>query len=166
MLSQPLGHRRPAQPVEQGFLTAGEELRQQLIDDDRGEIDVRLDIEPFDELDRLGHRHLFGRGDDDGSGRRRILQHLQDPLDLAAHDADVDHFSDGFWRRELTNDVTRRRRIDDDEIEVVLTDFERKLADGENLAHPWSGVRDEVEHACQCDRCGRPRGCATRGGTP
>ena len=49
-----------------------------------------LAVEPVDQVDRLGDRHLLGRGDDDDAGARRVLEDVGHPPRLLADHADLD----------------------------------------------------------------------------
>lgn len=64
-------------------------------------------IEHLGELDGFGHRHLGRRGHDHRTAHHTVLQDVEDPIDLATHHADANHFTDGIRRRELAYHVAQ-----------------------------------------------------------
>ena len=82
------------------------------------------------EIDGLGDRHLLRRRDDDHAGRRRVVEDVEHPLGLVAHEADLDEFADHLRGADLADDVAARLGIDDHEVVVALAHLVAQLADG------------------------------------
>ena len=96
-------------------------------------------------LGRLGDRQLFGCGDHGHARPRRIIENVEHPLRLIAHEADLHQIRNHPRRTDLTHDVATRLGVDDHEVVVPLAHFEAELPDAENFLHAGRGIRHEVE---------------------
>ena len=91
-----------------------------LVDDDRGEVDVRSRRRGGSTSSIVSLTGISsGVVDDDRAGRRRVLQDVEHPLDLLAHDPTCTSSRMASRRGELADDVAGGRRVDDDEVVVV-----------------------------------------------
>ncbi len=135
--------------LEDRLLLATEELGQHTVDHDRGELHGGLVADTVGELDGLGHRHLLGSADRDQSGDHRVREDVEHPVGLGADEPDLDQIVDRLRRRQLADDVSERRRVDDHQVVVAFTHLVAELADGEDLAHARCGGRHEVERLCE-----------------
>ena len=84
----------------------------------------------------------------------RIGQQFRHPTGLVAQRADVDELLNRVGGAELRDDVTCRRRVDDDDVVLGaafdrLAHFPHDLADREDFLHAGCRGRDEVEDARQ-----------------
>ena len=136
---------RVVEPVDDLGLAAVEQRRQDAVGDDRRRRDAGLAVEPAEQVDRLGDRHLLGRRDDDEPGARRVLEDLGHPRRLLADHADLDELADDPRGGDLGDDVPAGLGVDDDEVVVPLAHLVGELADGEDLLDARRGVGDEVE---------------------
>ena len=110
-------------------------------------VDAGLAVEPVEQLDRLGDRHLLGRRDDDEPGPAGVLEDVGHPPRLLADQPDLDELADHPRGGDLGDDVAARLGVDDDEVVVALAHLVGELADGEDLLDARRGVGDEVERA-------------------
>ena len=137
------------QPIDDRCLAAVEQRRQNPVGDHRRGGDSGITVEPIEQVQRLGHRHLLGRGDDHDAGPHGVLEDVSHPLRLLSHHAQLHQLADDTRGADLGDDVTTRLRVDDDEVVVLLSHLVCQLADGKDLFDAGRRVGDEVERARQ-----------------
>ena len=102
--------------VEHLLLAPAEQLGEDPVGDDGGEVDDGLGRQPLGQLERLVDRHLLRRRDDHHAGLRRVAEDVEHPAGLVAHQPDLHQLLDGLRRRELAGDVTGGDGVDDHEV--------------------------------------------------
>ena len=157
---------RLVEPVDDRLLAPVEQRRQHPVGDDRARVGARVTGEPTEQVDRLGDRHLLGRGDDGDPGARRVVEDVEHPLRLIADEADLHQVADHPRRTDLADDVPRCLGVDDHEVVVALAHLVAELADREDLLDARRGVGDEVERLGERPDAAEERDLArTTGGT-
>ena len=119
------------------------------VGDDHAGGDTGLALEPTDQVEGLGDRHLLGRRHDDHAGGRRVAEDVEHPARLVAHEPDLHEVADHLRRTELGDDVAGRLGVDHDQVVRALAHLVAQLADAEDLLDAWRRVGDEVERASE-----------------
>ena len=121
-------------------------------DDHRRRRDAGLRLEPGDQFERLGDRHLLRCGDDGDTGHSRVVEDVEHPVGLVADDADLDQVTDHLRRADLGDDVPGRLGVDDDQVVVALSHLVAQLADRQDLLDARAPRR---RRSRRCGRAGR-----------
>ena len=120
-------------------------------------IDLRLAVHPVDQFDGLDHRHLLRGGDHHQAGAGGVVEDLEHPVGLVAHQAHLHQLADHRGCSDLGDDVPAGLGVDHHQVVVPLAHLVTQLADGQDLFHPGRRVGDEVEGSRQRADAGHQR---------
>ena len=103
------------QAFEHLLLAPPEQFGQNPVHHHGSQIDTRLAPQPGGQLQRLAHRHLGRGGHDHQAGRGGVVQDVEHPSRLLAHQADLHQLVDGLRGGQLADDVAAGRSVNHDQ---------------------------------------------------